>query len=125
MPAGQLTLVVHLNRPVCLPDLERQCNVDEISRLVLGLHEEMQREAQGEEAQGEGTGERPAPGSDGDEGAVAGVAAGAEAPTAEAASPSTSGPSRATAAAAESQPFVLPLGVIARNEEYPRSCRMW
>lgn len=125
MPAGQLTLVVHLNRPVRLPDLERQCNVDEISRLVLGLHEEMQREAQGEEAQGEGPGERPAPATDEDEGAAAGAATGAEAPAEEAAtSSSTSGPTTATAAA-ETQPFVLPLGVIARNEEYPRSCRMW
>ncbi|XP_012688049.1 F-box only protein 31 isoform X2 [Clupea harengus] len=107
VPAGQLTLVVHLNRPVRLPDLERQCTVEDLSRLVLGHHEEMQREAQGEEAQGQGA--------EGDEGTAA-----AEAPAVEAST--TSGATRAARAASDAQPFVLPLGVIARNEEYPRSC---
>lgn len=26
---------------------------------------------------------------------------------------------------AEPQPFVLPLGVMARNEVYPRTCKIW
>ena len=110
MPAGQRTLVVHLNRPVRLPYLERQCTVEDLSRLVLGHHEEMQREAQGEEAQGQGA--------EGDEGTAA-----AEAPAVEAST--TSGATRAARAASDAQPFVLPLGVIARNEEYPRSCTKW
>ncbi|KAG5273495.1 hypothetical protein AALO_G00151950 [Alosa alosa] len=123
VPAGQLTLVVHLNRPVRLPDLERQCSGDEISRLVLGLHEEVQQEAQGEEAPVDGPEESPAAEAQGDEAMAVTVTA--DAPGAEAASSSSStSTSGASRAAAEAQPFVLPLGVIARNEEYPRSCRM-
>uniref|UniRef100_A0A8C4F912 F-box domain-containing protein n=1 Tax=Dicentrarchus labrax TaxID=13489 RepID=A0A8C4F912_DICLA len=94
VPAGQLTLDVDLSRPVVLPDLEQQRNIEELSRLVLGVHEEVQREA---EQQAKGT--------------------------------SATGRSAAEAgcggASAEEgmEPFVLPLGVMARNEVYPRTCR--
>lgn len=113
VPAGQLTLVVHLNRPVRLPDLERQCSIEELSGLVLGFHEEAQWEAV--EACGEGQGEGSTPKAEENERG----AAAAEAPAV-----GVSSTSGATRTAAEPQPFVLPLGVIARNEEYPRSCRM-
>ncbi|KAJ3595798.1 hypothetical protein NHX12_002212 [Muraenolepis orangiensis] len=76
VPAGQLTLEVDLSRPVVLPDLERQRSIEELSRLVLGLHAEAQRE-----------GHTPAP-ADGPPG-----------------------------------PFILPLGVMSRNEVYPRTCK--
>uniref|UniRef100_A0A8D3A4A9 F-box domain-containing protein n=1 Tax=Scophthalmus maximus TaxID=52904 RepID=A0A8D3A4A9_SCOMX len=83
VPAGQLTLDVDLNRPVVLPDLEQQCKIEELSRLVLGVHEEVQRES---------------------------------VRRAESASSAVSG------AAAEA-PFVLPMGVMARNKVYPHTCR--
>uniref|UniRef100_A0A673C1Z2 F-box domain-containing protein n=1 Tax=Sphaeramia orbicularis TaxID=375764 RepID=A0A673C1Z2_9TELE len=88
VPAGQLTLDVDLSRPVVLPDLEQQRNIEELSRLVLGVHEEVQREL---EQQAKGTSAAPGPSS-------------------------SSNPP-------EAQPFVLPLGVMARNEVYPRTCR--
>uniref|UniRef100_A0A668AD32 F-box protein 31 n=1 Tax=Myripristis murdjan TaxID=586833 RepID=A0A668AD32_9TELE len=95
VPAGQLTLDVDLSRPVVLPDLESQRSIEELSRLVLGVHEEVQREAQQQAKESsttpEGAAEGPGP------------------------SCSTSPP--------EAQPFILPLGVMARNEVYPRTCR--
>uniref|UniRef100_A0A665VP87 F-box domain-containing protein n=1 Tax=Echeneis naucrates TaxID=173247 RepID=A0A665VP87_ECHNA len=83
VPAGQLTLDVDLSRPVVLPDLEQQRKIEELSRLVLGVHKEVQREVE-QQANGRPT---------------------------------------TVNAAAEAQPFVLPLGVMARNEVYPRTCR--
>lgn len=35
------------------------------------------------------------------------------------------GPSSTSTPPAEAQPFVLPIGVTARNEVYPRTCRKW
>uniref|UniRef100_A0A4W6EFG5 F-box protein 31 n=1 Tax=Lates calcarifer TaxID=8187 RepID=A0A4W6EFG5_LATCA len=89
VPAGQLTLDVDLSRPVVLPDLEQQRQIEELSRLVLGVHEEVQREVE-QQAKG---------GSAAVSGAAVGACGGA------------------------AQPFVLPLGVMARNEVYPRTCR--
>uniref|UniRef100_A0A0E9ULU8 Uncharacterized protein n=1 Tax=Anguilla anguilla TaxID=7936 RepID=A0A0E9ULU8_ANGAN len=42
VPAGQLTLDVDLRRPLQLPDLECQQSMEELSRLVLGVHEQVQ-----------------------------------------------------------------------------------
>uniref|UniRef100_A0A4W5KCR2 F-box protein 31 n=1 Tax=Hucho hucho TaxID=62062 RepID=A0A4W5KCR2_9TELE len=96
VPAGQLTLDVDLNRPVRLPDLEHQRSVEELSRLVLGVHEEAQQEAQSPDVAPQGVAS-PQPG------------------------PSSSSSSSAPS---EAQAFVLPLGVMARNEVYPRTCKM-
>ncbi|KAF5903905.1 F-box only protein 31-like isoform X2, partial [Clarias magur] len=106
VPAGQLTLDIDLSRPVQLPDLERQRNIDELSRLVIGVHEEIQRGAPGIVAPKECT--SAAEGSD--------VASGSGAEDAGSAGVSSSQD--------ETQPFVLPLGVMARNEVYPRSCKI-
>lgn len=118
VPAGQLTLDVDLSRPVVLPDLEHQRNIEELSRLVLGVHEEVQREAeqQANSTSSSATARSAAEGACGDgasaaEGGLeADHGAGSDSP-----STNTSPP--------EAQPFVLPLGVMARNEVYPRTCR--
>ncbi|XP_018620623.1 F-box only protein 31 isoform X2 [Scleropages formosus] len=105
VPAGQLTLDVDLSCPVCLPDLDSQKSMDVLSRLVQEVHEQVQRgctprsptchtEAGAEQN------ERPG-----------------------AASASGSGVTTADPPS-ELQPFVLPLGVMARNEVYPRTCKM-
>uniref|UniRef100_A0A6Q2ZLT2 F-box domain-containing protein n=1 Tax=Esox lucius TaxID=8010 RepID=A0A6Q2ZLT2_ESOLU len=98
VPAGQLTLDVDLNRPVRLPDLEHQRSVEELSRLVLGMHEEAQQEPQSPDVA-----PQRAPNGDG--------------------SPRP-GPSSSSSAPSDAQPFILPLGVMARNEVYPRTCKM-
>uniref|UniRef100_A0A7N5ZSS2 F-box domain-containing protein n=1 Tax=Anabas testudineus TaxID=64144 RepID=A0A7N5ZSS2_ANATE len=113
VPAGQLTLDVDLSRPVVLPDLEQQRNIEELSRLVMGVHEEVQREAeQGASATGKGAAERAC--GSGEEGIEAehGACSDSCQPSS---STSTNPP--------EGQPFVLPLGVMARNDVYPRTCR--
>ncbi|KAK2867445.1 hypothetical protein Q8A67_025562 [Cirrhinus molitorella] len=112
VPAGQLTLEVDLNRPVRLPDLEHQRCMEELSRLVLGVHEEAQRGSQAQDAPSEAA--EPAP-PQGAEGSVS-------APPAEAEDMDPG--ATACSAAPEPQPFVLPLGVMARNEVYPRTCKM-
>lgn len=86
-----------------LPDLEHQRNIEDLSRLVMGVHEEIQRGASGIVAP---TG---AEGSD--------VATGSEA--------EDEGSAGASSSKSEPQSFVLPLGVMARNEVYPRSCKTW
>ncbi|XP_034541561.1 F-box only protein 31 [Notolabrus celidotus] len=117
VPAGQLTLDVDLRRPVVLPDLEQQRNIEELSRLVLGVHEQVQREAEQQEKSSNATGRGAAEGACGG----ASTAEGAEADCGECSDGCEPGPS--TAGPVEAQPFVLPLGVMARNEVYPRTCR--
>ncbi|XP_036431773.1 F-box only protein 31 isoform X2 [Colossoma macropomum] len=112
VPAGQLTLDIDLSQPVQLPDLEHQRSIEELSRLVMGVHEEVQRGSQGPAAAASANAEE---GSSGAEGSDATPASGAEAEEAGA---------RAASSSPESQPFVLPLGVMARNEVYPRTCKM-
>lgn len=121
VPAGQLTLDIDLRRPIILPDLEQQQNVEELSRLVLGVHVEVQREAE------EWAKSRLGTAGDGADGACAGSSADGEAaPEAGACSDECeAGPSGTSSLPAEAQPFVLPIGVTARNEVYPRTCRKW
>uniref|UniRef100_A0A8C1JEQ0 F-box protein 31 n=1 Tax=Cyprinus carpio TaxID=7962 RepID=A0A8C1JEQ0_CYPCA len=101
VPAGQLTLEIDLNCPVRLPDLEHQRSMEELSRLVLGVHEEAQRGLQARDAPSEAAEADPPQGAEGVEPGAA-----------------------ACSAAPEAQPFVLPLGVMTRNEVYPRTCKM-
>ncbi|KAK2834376.1 hypothetical protein Q7C36_015077 [Tachysurus vachellii] len=106
VPAGQLTLDIDLSRPVQLPDLEQQRNIDELSRLVMGVHQEIQRGATGMGAPTKGTSVA--------EGSDVGSGSGEE----------DAGSAGTSSSQGEPQPFVLPLGVMARNEVYPRSCKI-
>lgn len=92
-----------------LPDLEHQRNIEELSRLVMGVHEEIQQGAPGIVAP-----------------TVAAHTSGAEGCDAASVSEAKDGGNAgASSSQGESQPFVLPLGVMARNEVYPRSCKIW
>lgn len=114
VPAGQLTLEINLSRPVVLPGLEQQRNIEELSSLVLGVHEEVQREAEQQAC-------------DAREGACGGDPSGdeAEADHGACAGDCQPGPNATSAHHHEDQPFVLPMGVTARNEVYPRTCKKW
>ncbi|XP_005737685.1 F-box only protein 31 [Pundamilia nyererei] len=117
VPAGQLTLDVNLCRPVVLPDLEQQCNIEELSRLVMGVHEEVQREQEQKENGTSATGRCAA------EGACGGSSAAEEMESDHGACSDSCDSSHSSRSNPETQPFVLPMGVMARNEEYPRTCR--
>ncbi|XP_011929784.1 PREDICTED: F-box only protein 31 isoform X1 [Cercocebus atys] len=129
IPAGQQTVEIDLRHRIQLPDLENQRNFNELSRLVLEVRERVRQEQQegGHEA-GEGRGQQgpresqpspaqprvevPSRGPDGtpgeDSGKPGDASAAAEPP----------------AQCGQGQPFVLPVGVSSRNEDYPRTCRM-
>lgn len=111
---------VDLNRAVVLPDLEQQRNIEELSRLVLGVHKEVQREAE-QQAMVTSAVRGAAEGACGSDGAAEGV----EADWGACSDSCQPGPSNSTTNHPEEQPFVLPLGVTARNEVYPRTCRQW
>ncbi|XP_035762959.1 F-box only protein 31 isoform X1 [Neolamprologus brichardi] len=117
VPAGQLTLDVNLCRPVVLPDLEQQCNIEELSQLVMGVHEEVQREQEQKENGTSATGRCAA------EGACGGSSAAEEMESNHGACSDSCDSSHSSRSNPETQPFVLPMGVMARNEEYPRACR--
>ncbi|KAM4614181.1 F-box only protein 31 isoform 2-T2 [Discoglossus pictus] len=113
VPAGEQTLEVDLTRPVNLPDVEHLRNFDEISRLILDIQAQIQREQQRtEQEEDDGRAEPPhAPGPilrPEEEGAANGVA----------------GEEGEEQQPAGMRPFVLPVDVMARSEEYPHSCKM-
>ncbi|KAF3817578.1 hypothetical protein GH733_012865 [Mirounga leonina] len=129
IPAGQQTVEVDLMHRIQLPDVESLRNFNELSRIVLEVREQVRQEQQQQEnglEDGGGRGrqsprepqrgsaqpsvELPAEkvGEPGD-----GEAAAAAAPAPE--QPAQCG---------QGQPFVLPVGVSSRNEDYPRTCRM-
>ncbi|RXM32189.1 F-box only protein 31 [Acipenser ruthenus] len=119
VPAGQLTLEIDLSRPIQLPEIEKQRSMEELSRLVLEVHEQVQRERN--PAQSEST--EPEPGVEGQEGGGReenqnGLGAAPATPTA------TEGAEASASPLPAPQPFVLPLGVMARNEVYPRTCKI-
>uniref|UniRef100_A0A8D3A486 F-box domain-containing protein n=1 Tax=Scophthalmus maximus TaxID=52904 RepID=A0A8D3A486_SCOMX len=122
VPAGQLTLDVDLNRPVVLPDLEQQCKIEELSRLVLGVHEEVQREsvrrAESASSAVSGAAAEAACGASGAEGMEVDHGA-----CSDACQPGPSSSSSSSTSPLDAQPFVLPMGVMARNKVYPHTCR--
>ncbi|NXI13049.1 FBX31 protein, partial [Irena cyanogastra] len=116
IPAGQQTVEIDLAHPLQLPDIENLRDFSELSRIVLEVQEQVRREeqereqCQKEEEHSQQAASQPASplGGEGAEGEE--TAAGAEGTTQDKAS--------------ASQPFVLPMGVISRNEDYPRTCRI-
>ncbi|XP_012373261.1 F-box only protein 31 isoform X2 [Octodon degus] len=117
IPAGQQTVEIDLRHRIQLPDVENLRNFNELSRIVLEVGEQVRQEQQREAGEdpvlaqeqpareaeagpGEDGGGKPSDGADG--------AAAAEQPD----------------QSSKGQPFVLPMGVSSRNEDYPRSCRM-
>ncbi|KAK2545654.1 Fbxo31 [Columba livia] len=116
IPAGQQTVEIDLAHPLQLPDVENLRDFSELSRIVLEVQEQVRREEQEEEqrqddgdhsphASSQAVTKSPGEGADGE-----GTAAGAEG------MPQDKAPA--------SQPFVLPMGVISRNKDYPRTCRI-
>ncbi|XP_067905057.1 F-box only protein 31-A isoform X4 [Heterodontus francisci] len=128
VPAGQMTLHIDITRPVQLPDIEHLQNFDRLSRIVLEIHQQVQCDQQNQE-HWQGINQHNVdslqPACNGvqepkDQGAkAAGMSTKPETVGAEGA---TAGglPARPVAG----QPFVLPVGVMARNEVYPRMCRV-
>lgn len=103
-----------------LPDLEQQRKIEELSRIVMRVHDEVQREAEQQDDGASSTVRCAAEG-------ACGGASGAEAMEEDHGAPPDSGLSGPSGRnhSSEALPFVLPLGVMARNEVYPRTCRKW
>ncbi|KAM6324638.1 F-box only protein 31 isoform 2-T2 [Podargus strigoides] len=115
IPAGQQTVEINLAHPLQLPDIENLHDFSELSRIVLEVQEQVRREEQEHQQEEEECSQQAASqpaavplGGEGAEGEE--TAAGAEGTTQD--------------KAPASQPFVLPMGVISRNEDYPRTCRI-
>lgn len=107
---------IDLAHPLQLPDIETLRDFSELSRIVLEVQEQVRREEQEQRQeeqehcqQAASQPASPLAGGQGAEGEE--TAAGAEGTTQD--------------KAPASQPFVLPTGVISRNEDYPRTCRVW
>ncbi|XP_054583066.1 F-box only protein 31-like [Eptesicus fuscus] len=112
IPAGQQTIEVHLMHRIQLPVVQNLSNFNELSRIVLEVHEQVSLEQQQQQQQQEDrTGD-----SEGH---------GWQSP----AQPNVGPPTEvreSRAAALQEQPvqFVLPVGVSSCNEDYPRTCRV-
>ncbi|XP_078236538.1 F-box only protein 31 isoform X2 [Pogona vitticeps] len=119
IPAGQQTVEIDLAHPIQLPDIENLSNFSELSRLVLEVQQQVQREQQRrQDAEEEGA-------------AQEGQVLPREEPQLEAPCPGRGGEGLAVdepGSAAQGSPpapcpFVLPGGIASRNEDYPRTCR--
>lgn len=87
--------------------MENLQNFNELSRVVLEVREQVRQEQEAGEVPAPAKGPAGPPAKDSRE-----PGSGAEA----AEQPASSG---------QGQPFVLPVGVSSRNEDYPRTCRLW
>ncbi|XP_043937677.1 F-box only protein 31 isoform X2 [Protopterus annectens] len=126
VPAGQLTICVDLTRPIYLPSIEQQRNFEELSRIVLEIHERVQREQQsgrGEQPSSRRTGDLPVRPSQEDN-AGEKVKVEAEEKIDQAAVQDGLVDAEGAQSESSGHPFVLPAGVVARNEVYPRTCRV-
>lgn len=112
IPAGQQTVEIDLQRRIQLPDVENLQNFNELSRIVLEVREQVRQEQEAAEV--------PAP-------AREPSAKGPDGPPAKDSREPGSGAEAAeqSALSGQGQPFVLPVGVSSRNEDYPRTCRLW
>uniref|UniRef100_G1QB08 F-box domain-containing protein n=1 Tax=Myotis lucifugus TaxID=59463 RepID=G1QB08_MYOLU len=103
--AWQETLEIHLMHSIQLPDGEFFRNFNELSRLVQEIHEQVIQEQQQQQQQEDGTEESESHGWQ---------------------SPAQPSVRESGAAALEEPPvpFVLPVGVRSRDQNYPRTCRL-
>ncbi|XP_072202345.1 F-box only protein 31 isoform X2 [Excalfactoria chinensis] len=117
IPAGQQTVEIDLAHPLQLPDIENLRDFSELSRIVLEVQEQVRREEQEEQQRGEDE--------DGSQQAASSPAAQPQGGEGAEGEETAAGAERAAQdKAPASQPFVLPMGVISRNEDYPRTCRI-
>ncbi|XP_043837650.1 F-box only protein 31 isoform X2 [Dromiciops gliroides] len=138
IPAGQQTVEIDLMHRIQLPDVENLRNFNELSRIILEVREQVRQEQQQQQQEGQEEGQgharsstrecppgpayqkpeppvpTPSQGAEGGGGTEKGLEASGGVPRA--------APEQAPSEAG--QPFVLPAGVISRNEDYPRTCRM-
>ncbi|XP_007937341.1 F-box only protein 31 [Orycteropus afer afer] len=118
IPAGQQTVEVDLQHRIQLPEAENLCSFNELSRVVLEVREQVRQEQQRQEGVHEDDqGPAPPAGEPPAKGAATGSAEGCQEPVGD-------GGVAAQQPSQPGQPFVLPLGVSSRNEDYPRTCRM-
>lgn len=114
IPAGQQTVEIDLRYRIQLPDVENLRNFNELSRIVLEVGEQVRQEQQQEAGEGPSQAQDPPP-READTVPAEGSGKPADGEAA-AEQPAQSG---------KGQPFVLPMGVSSRNEDYPRTCRLW
>ncbi|XP_012999833.1 F-box only protein 31 isoform X1 [Cavia porcellus] len=113
IPAGQQTVEIDLRYRIQLPDVENLRNFNELSRIVLEVGEQVRQEQQQEAGEGPSQAQDPPP-READTVPAEGSGKPADGEAA-AEQPAQSG---------KGQPFVLPMGVSSRNEDYPRTCRL-
>ncbi|XP_071423907.1 F-box only protein 31 isoform X2 [Pithys albifrons albifrons] len=117
IPAGQQTVEIDLAHPLQLPDIENLRDFSELSRIVQEAQEQVRRkEQEQEQRQEEEEHSQQAPSQ------PAASPLGGECAKGEETAADADGTAQTEAPG--SQPFVLPMGVISRNEDYPRSCRI-
>lgn len=120
IPAGQQTVEIDLRHRIQLPDVESLRSFSELSRLVLDVREQLRQEQQQQES---GLEDGEAGGRQSPREPQRGPAQpGAELPAEKVGE--AGGAEAAGAQSGQGQPFVLPVGVSSRNEDYPRTCRM-
>ncbi|XP_054245543.1 F-box only protein 31 isoform X2 [Indicator indicator] len=115
IPAGQQTVEIDLAHPLQLPDIENLRDFSELSRIVLEVQEQVRREEQEHQQEEDDHSQQAAS-------QPAAKSLGAECAEGEETAAGAGGTAQDKAPA--SQPFVLPMGVISRNEDYPRTCRI-
>ncbi|KAM9302271.1 F-box only protein 31 [Gastrophryne carolinensis] len=106
VPAGQPTLEVHLTQPVRLPGVEQLRAFSELSRLILDVRDQINRE------------ERLGGGAEGAEPVSTNGTEEKKPPSA-----SEAGDTEPQQQPQDLQAFTLPEEVMARNGDYPRNCR--
>ncbi|KAM9607054.1 F-box only protein 31 isoform 2-T2 [Trichechus inunguis] len=123
IPAGQQTVEVDLRHRIQLPEAENLHNFNELSRVVLEVREQVRQEQQRQQEGAQEDSQDPAPPA-GEPPAKEAAAGPAEGPAEGHQEPEGGSGAAAQQPTESGQPFVLPVGVSSRNEDYPRTCRM-
>ncbi|KAM9191592.1 F-box only protein 31 isoform 2-T2 [Dugong dugon] len=123
IPAGQQTVEVDLRHRIQLPEAENLHNFNELSRVVLEVREQVRQEQQRQQEGAQEDSQDPAPPA-GEPPAKEAAAGPAEGPAEGHQEPEGGSGAAAQQPTESGQPFVLPVGVSSRNEDYPRACRM-